>query len=216
MLNPNDIVYDVFAGVGPFAVPAGKKHVIVLANDLNPESYKWLEHNVNKNKTKISKNRFLQNVQTFNKDGRDFIKEDVKNHLLKLMEKENVDNRTIHIVMNLPAMAVEFLDSFVGLLKDVDKGFEKIQPLICHCYCFVKGVDDTKNKIMAEKLVENHMKIKLIHGVNLKEIAFVRNVAPNKDMMRVDLFLTSDILRNSSDDYIIVPTKRKCNKVVID
>ena len=45
-----DLVADVFAGVGPFAVPAAKKGCAVLANDLNPSSYKYLIHNISENK----------------------------------------------------------------------------------------------------------------------------------------------------------------------
>lgn len=46
----NGIVADVFAGVGPFAVPAAKKGCAVFANDLNPNSAKWLEKNVEDNR----------------------------------------------------------------------------------------------------------------------------------------------------------------------
>lgn len=45
-----DVVFDVFAGVGPFVIPTAKKGCIVFANDLNPESYKWLQHNARLNK----------------------------------------------------------------------------------------------------------------------------------------------------------------------
>lgn len=44
------MVADVFAGVGPFALPAGKKGCGVFANDLNPNSYKYLQVNINDNK----------------------------------------------------------------------------------------------------------------------------------------------------------------------
>ena len=48
---------DVFAGVGPFAIPAAKNGCAVFANDLNPDSVKWLRHNVNSNNVHIF--RFL-------------------------------------------------------------------------------------------------------------------------------------------------------------
>lgn len=43
-------VCDVFAGVGPFAVPAGKRKCFVLANDLNPDSYRSMTGNITTNK----------------------------------------------------------------------------------------------------------------------------------------------------------------------
>lgn len=65
----DEFICDVFAGVGPFALPASKnQHSIVLANDLNPESYKYM-------KTNIYKNRLVDKVFPFNLDGRDFIKQ---------------------------------------------------------------------------------------------------------------------------------------------
>lgn len=43
--RPGQVIADVMAGVGPFAVPAAKKRCLVLGNDLNPESTRWMEKN---------------------------------------------------------------------------------------------------------------------------------------------------------------------------
>ncbi len=50
LFNEGDAVCDVMAGVGPFAVPAGKKGVFVWANDLNPDSYASLKDAITRNK----------------------------------------------------------------------------------------------------------------------------------------------------------------------
>ena len=49
-MEPDEVVVDVMAGVGPFTVPAAKKGCSVFSNDLNPESVKWMEVNRVKNK----------------------------------------------------------------------------------------------------------------------------------------------------------------------
>lgn len=85
--KPNDVVCDVFAGVGPFAVPAGKKDIIVLANDLNPESFKYLQENIEINKVSNT-------VKPFNLDGFEFIKKSPE--LLKDWIKEQ-PNGTIKL-----------------------------------------------------------------------------------------------------------------------
>ena len=45
----NDIVADMFCGVGPFVIPAAKKGCLCYANDLNPASYQSLLHNLQLN-----------------------------------------------------------------------------------------------------------------------------------------------------------------------
>ncbi|KAJ7293053.1 Met-10+ like-protein-domain-containing protein [Mycena rebaudengoi] len=74
LFNPEDVVADVFAGVGPFAVPAAKKGCAVLANDLNPQSAKYLSSNV-------EDNRVADVVRVTCEDGRLFIRQ-VANRLL--------------------------------------------------------------------------------------------------------------------------------------
>ncbi|KAJ8123610.1 hypothetical protein ONZ43_g480 [Nemania bipapillata] len=50
LFKPGEVVCDVMAGIGPFAVPAGKRGVFVWANDYNPESHRFLDLNIKRNK----------------------------------------------------------------------------------------------------------------------------------------------------------------------
>ena len=52
--NPGEVVCDVMAGVGPFAMPAGKKGVFVWANDLNPASFTSMKDAIIRNKVCFS------------------------------------------------------------------------------------------------------------------------------------------------------------------
>ena len=50
LVSPKDVLFDVFAGVGPFSIPCAKKGCRVYANDLNPHSVYWLKKNLKLNK----------------------------------------------------------------------------------------------------------------------------------------------------------------------
>ncbi|KAF8323687.1 hypothetical protein DL93DRAFT_2123496 [Clavulina sp. PMI_390] len=62
-----DVVADVFAGVGPFAIPAAKKGCAVYGNDLNPSSAKYMQSNADDNKV-------ASRMQISCRDGREFIR----------------------------------------------------------------------------------------------------------------------------------------------
>jgi len=59
-------VADLMGGVGPFAVPLALRGARVHANDLNPDSYAWLSHNV-------TLNRVANLVHPYCMDGRRFV-----------------------------------------------------------------------------------------------------------------------------------------------
>jgi tRNA (guanine37-N1)-methyltransferase len=46
----NTVVCDMMAGIGPFAVPAAQEGCTVFANDLNPDSTRYLAVNTVANK----------------------------------------------------------------------------------------------------------------------------------------------------------------------
>ncbi|KAI6681796.1 hypothetical protein NL676_035677 [Syzygium grande] len=64
--QPGETICDLFAGIGPFAIPAAQKGCMVYANDLNPDSVKYLKINAQLNKVDDL-------VHTFNLDARKFI-----------------------------------------------------------------------------------------------------------------------------------------------
>ncbi|KAK9709123.1 tRNA(m(1)G37)methyltransferase [Basidiobolus ranarum] len=132
------------AGVGPFALPASKKGCIVHANDLNPESYKWLCENIRLNKVKTC---FAHNL-----DGREMIFKSVE----KLNHQRASDKPVQifqHYLMNLPDSAIEFLDGFVGIFKDFHELLdvpETEYPMV-HCHCFSRSENPREDILEVSK-----------------------------------------------------------------
>ena len=90
----NDIIADMFCGIGPFVLPAAKKGCRVYGNDLNPRCFYYLNENLKLNKLE-------KRVTTYNLDARDFISQ---------IAGENVP--ITQIIMNLPVSAELFCDVF--------------------------------------------------------------------------------------------------------
>ncbi|XP_034051246.1 tRNA (guanine(37)-N1)-methyltransferase [Thalassophryne amazonica] len=197
LLKRGDTVMDVFAGVGPFTIPAARKGAKVMANDLNPESYRWLQHNCKLNKVDSK-------VRTFNLDGRDFIWGPMKEQLPALLKEQ----ASVHVIMNLPALALEFLDAFRGLLHQ-ESPWEKLPTV--HCYGFSKD-GDPENSVV-ERASRSL-------GFSLEgrcKVDFVREVAPNKDMMCVRFTLPKEVLFSSGQQHPEPseepkPKKQKCEE----
>lgn len=197
---------DVTAGVGPFAVPAGKKGVWVRANDLNPACYKALSDAVDHNKVS-------SHVKAFNTDGAKFIKEAAKDllqhqrtfvkrpklkHSRKASEMEKqeairkmeADCVTLqepptfdHFVMNLPATGIEFLRAFSGIYHGQEnlflpQGSRKL-PMI-HVYTFQarKDIEGEEKSELQQRLSE-YIGHQLGEGDDV-HLQRARLVAPNK------------------------------------
>ncbi|XP_036398716.1 tRNA (guanine(37)-N1)-methyltransferase [Megalops cyprinoides] len=176
LLRPGDTVLDVFAGVGPFAVPAARRGCSVLANDLNPESHRWLLHNCKLNKVDGK-------VRAFNLDGRAFIRGPLREALPALLRGA----AGVHVVMNLPAMALEFLDAFRGLL---DPGLSQDVAGLPHVHCYGFSKQDDPCRDVVDRASASL-------GAPLEgrcSVHLVRNVAPNKEMMCVSFALPKEVL----------------------
>lgn len=191
----HDIVFDLFAGVGPFSVPAAKAKCKTYANDLNPESVKWLDLNMKRNK--VPKDMY----ELYNMDSKEFILEIMRPVLLeeydRLQQEDSSIKAKIHIIMNLPALAPSFLPNFSGLLRDdnvrVKKLFKELSiDHIVYCYCFIKGNYIDPRQAVLES-IEGEFGRQLEES-QILDVTRVRNVATFKDMYRVEIRLDEKIL----------------------
>ncbi|KAM6498683.1 Met-10+ like domain containing protein [Amanita muscaria] len=205
--SPEDVVADVFAGVGPFAIPAAKKGCGVLANDLNPESAKYLTKNA-------EDNGVTDFVRAYCEDGRNFTRaavarvydypfapyvhppvsrtqQDKERRKARKLAAEGVivdaastanplRQRISHFVMNLPDSAIQFLGAFRGILSDPSRNLSEVYQTmpIVHCHCFTRELEFEA----ADRDIRNRVEEQL--GATLKEyeLHLVRSVAPNKEM----------------------------------
>ena len=167
LMHPGDIVLDVFAGVGPFSLPAAKKGCLVHANDLNPAACHYLQSNAKTNKLSL---------HVYNLDGRDFIRK-------MAVEILKDSQQPVHIIMNLPASAVEFLDVFTNLGVDIS-----CTPTI-HCYHFSKAADTKADTLAA---VNKILGVSLVDGTY--SVHQVRDVSPKKLMLRISFKLPLFVL----------------------
>jgi tRNA (guanine37-N1)-methyltransferase len=205
-------ICDVMAGIGPFALPAGKNDCFVWANDLNPESYAAL-------KTGIKLNKVGGFVQPFNEDGHTFIRTATtalynSDHAVTIKKKQprtkpptesDVSNDLVlpqpkffsHFVMNLPASALSFLPSFVGLYSQA--GIPASSPLpVVHVHCFSTKSDDNKEEaVKICKEISDHLGYEFKPGdgeiEGQVEVFDVRDVAPNKRMFCASFRLPQEV-----------------------
>lgn len=263
--RPGQIICDMFSGVGPFAIPAAQKGCLVYANDLNPDSIRYLKINAKINKVddniwayNMDARKFISqlmevpvheilpepdvpvlkateecciqaNVQTESQNGgltveaigvnsddsrnmdgiaglcaaADDTVAAVKKHSGSCEEENGTsDNAGVsvvgrrkdrmnkrmrgsesssnikpwehvdHVIMNLPASAIQFLDAFRGLIQR--KYWKGSLPWI-HCYCFIRA-NETNEMIISEAETALNASIQepILHRV--------RDVAPNKAM----------------------------------
>ncbi|CAJ0589504.1 unnamed protein product [Cylicocyclus nassatus] len=194
MFESRSLVYDACAGVGPFVLPAIKKGRIrhAFANDLNPESVKWMNENIALNKIPSEK------ISIFNLDAADFIRGPVADDLNNKITNTNAEEAQpsgAYVMMNLPAYAVNFLPAFRGMLANLACSKTlPVFPIKVFCYLFAKAHEDVPDKWyeqQAQRMVRDLVKeeeaaIDLIHHV--------RTVSSRKEMFCVQLTLSWDFL----------------------
>lgn len=186
LLRDNDVLVDMMAGIGPFAVPAAKRGIRVFANDLNPESHKWLAHNLKLNKVERKARASCLDARAFMRalcaprptepDGASEL----------LAARREAGGGRVHVAMNLPASALEFLDTFVGLFR---KGAWEGELPTVHCYCFSKAKDGAAVADVRERAAA-------VLGASLEgrsDVHVVRDVAPSKLMLCVSFAVPDEV-----------------------
>ena len=140
----------------------------VHANDLNPDSYKWLKIN-------CELNGVTDKVTCYNLDAREFIE--------KMFENGGCD----YIIMNLPKIAVEFLDAVALGAKKYQK---TARMPICYFHCFDDKEGNHEQSILDRAVAALGMPLAHIN------IHKVRDVSPGKDMFRCS-FDVSDLFTSN-------------------
>ena len=95
-VEPNERVFDMFAGVGPFVIPAAKRGAECVGVDLNGAAVEYLRRN-------IERNGVSAQVTAIHDDVRDV---------------SGYENWADRLVMNLPHSADDFLDTAVELASE--------------------------------------------------------------------------------------------------
>ena len=148
LVQSEEVVVDLFAGVGPFAVLIAKtnKTVKVYAVDLNPEAVRLLEENVRVN---LVEGR----VYPVLADAREIAQTKLK----------GVADR---VIMNLPETAIEFVDAACNAVKPTGG--------IVHFYAFVRQPDTIEDvKQQFSYLVEKNGRVleTFLCAKNIRETA---------------------------------------------
>ena len=157
LVNENETVLDMFAGVGPFSILIAKKHknVHVYATEVNPEAFKLLKKN-------ILVNRVATKIAPLLGDARQIAQEKLK---------PTIDR----VIMNLPEKAIEYVDVACQVIKP-NGG-------IMHYYEFTSTTYplETVKTRLEEAVKQTNRKVEKI--LNSK---IVRGVAPFKWQVVVD------------------------------
>ena len=178
----------------------------VYANDINPESVKWMTMNLKTNQPKKSPKEY----HVFNLDGREFLRT-IALPRIETYQKEVADDSEkrwclsdskIVMLMNLPDIALTFLDVLPEWLSSNSEEKERwVLPIHIYCYTFSKA--ENRDEDIRMRLKE------ILPNIKNEEISsrFVRQVAPNKDMMcvRIGLF-------NKKNSEEMLPTKTTNNE----
>jgi len=156
-VKDDEVVVDLFSGIGPFVIPIAKKTKANLyAIDINADAIELLKENIKLNKLK-------DEIIPFVGDCREVVKE------------QNLQNIADRVIMNLPGYAIDFIDVACKVLKKSGG--------IIHFFEFVK--DENPELIIVDNFTEGVQKNKRVVK-EILHVRRVRMSAPRQWQMVVD------------------------------
>jgi tRNA (guanine37-N1)-methyltransferase len=149
LVEEDETVLDMFAGVGPFSILIAKKHkkVHVYAVDKNPEAIQLLKKNIIVNRVEAKITPLLGEAEQ--------------------IVAEKLKGSSDRVIMNLPEKAIEYVDAACEAIKP-DGG-------IIHCYEFTSAPEplETAKIRLAEAVKQTNRELKeILHS------RIVRGTAP--------------------------------------
>jgi len=158
LVHADETVVDLFAGVGPFAIPIGKlcPQAKVYAADINPNAVNLLKNNIQLNKVESHVYPLLGDAG------------ELANGIL-----QGVADR---VIMNLPETAINFIDAACKTLKPTGG--------IMHFYGFVRKpdtIDDLKTHLT--RIVEQQGRT----VITFQRVKCVRETAPYEQQIVLDV-----------------------------
>ncbi len=96
LVGPGEVVFDMFAGVGPFALQLAKRGAKVVAVDKNPEAVRLMRENAALNR--------IEEVEILEGDA--------------AVIAERYEKFADHVIMNLPHTAHQFLKEAIRIARD--------------------------------------------------------------------------------------------------
>ena len=226
MFKSKDVVLDMCCGIGPFVLPALKKHCTVYANDLNPHSIYWLNQNIVLNKLH-NPNQYDYIVE--NMDGKQFV-----HKMIQYQLSQSTTQPIHHILMNLPALSISFNDVFIGMynihMTDQQQHIIQSAMPIAHCHCFADSNNYTSDVLTRLQSILQYQFTTIKHtalgvvntqyidpvynGMNEGTVVIhnVRNVSPNKDMLCVSYRIPIEVAFRNTTIHDSVVNKEHTQK----
>ncbi|OAF65324.1 hypothetical protein A3Q56_06970 [Intoshia linei] len=215
VFDASDVVYDLFAGIGPFVMHIAKfnKCNEIYANELNEEAYKYLKMNCDK-----AKKLFIGDLRYFNLDAQHFIP-NIIFEIYKTATEFKICPKKLrfNFIMNLPETSVNFLYFFKNTIPLNPNDFVHDLHFRMFMYFFhvktdiegkVHKNDEIKTSIF-EKICDSLYKNKRDYVVEILNVIqetlnvrLIRGVAPAKDMYLAEFKLSALYCIGKKDDNI--------------